>query len=246
MEKIWKNHVAHILSNQAPKIFHVANILSNFVPYFVACLQNVWKFEDRYRSGKAIGGTGASHLSFRRCAVGASAWNVAGNGPLGIHPQKINHGNLKIAYIYIYLKRKTSSKHFQTIIFRFELLIFRGVTCLKRTSDFPPRLFLFGMAFLEGLCKKLPGRKFLDSWTGYIAWFQGIFGHFGGPLLEKNQEALQFTAAGRWKWTLPKRIITLYNVQLTYIHLRLFQHTELEHTPKPLPTGHKGIPFIVV
>ena len=27
--------------------------------------------------------------------------------------------------------------------------------------------------------------------------------------------------------------------------LRLFQHTELEHTPKPLPTGYNGIPFIV-
>ena len=27
--------------------------------------------------------------------------------------------------------------------------------------------------------------------------------------------------------------------------LRLFQHTELEHTPKPLPTGYKGIPFII-
>ena len=27
---------------------------------------------------------------------------------------------------------------------------------------------------------------------------------------------------------------------------RLFQHTKLEHTPKkPLPTGYKGIPFIV-
>ncbi len=27
--------------------------------------------------------------------------------------------------------------------------------------------------------------------------------------------------------------------------LRLFQHTELEHSPKPSPTGYKGIPFIV-
>ena len=27
--------------------------------------------------------------------------------------------------------------------------------------------------------------------------------------------------------------------------LRLLQHTELEHTPKPLPTGYSGIPFIV-
>ena len=26
---------------------------------------------------------------------------------------------------------------------------------------------------------------------------------------------------------------------------RLFQHTELENTPKPLPTGYKWIPFIV-
>ena len=73
MEKYEKIMLLIFLSNQAPKIFHVANILSNFGPYFVACLQNVWKFEDRYRSGKAIGGTGASHLSFRRCAVGASA-----------------------------------------------------------------------------------------------------------------------------------------------------------------------------
>ena len=30
-----------------------------------------------------------------------------------------------------------------------------------------------------------------------------------------------------------------------YESLRLFQHTELEHTPKPLPTGYNGIPFIV-
>ena len=30
-----------------------------------------------------------------------------------------------------------------------------------------------------------------------------------------------------------------------FVYLRLFQHTELEHTPKPLPTGYKGIPFIV-
>jgi len=29
------------------------------------------------------------------------------------------------------------------------------------------------------------------------------------------------------------------------VYLRLFQHTELEHTPKPLPTGYKGIPFII-
>ena len=31
-----------------------------------------------------------------------------------------------------------------------------------------------------------------------------------------------------------------------FFFLRLFQHcTPLEHTPKPLPTGYKGIPFIV-
>ncbi len=27
--------------------------------------------------------------------------------------------------------------------------------------------------------------------------------------------------------------------------LRLFQHTDLEHTPKDLPTGYTGIPFII-
>ena len=32
---------------------------------------------------------------------------------------------------------------------------------------------------------------------------------------------------------------------LVCFFIRLFQHTELEHTPKPLPTGYKGIPFIV-
>ena len=39
----------------------------------------------------------------------------------------------------------------------------------------------------------------------------------------------------------------VFPVDNTYnlLSLRLFQHTELEHTPKPLPTGYKGIPFIV-
>jgi len=48
------------------------------------------------------------------------------------------------------------------------------------TSDFPPPTFpvwdgLFGRAFSKTSREEVFGLK-----GGYIAWFQGIFGHFGG------------------------------------------------------------------
>ena len=167
-KKYGKNHVAHILSNQAPKI--IMSLI--FCPILGHILLP----------------------AFRRLEIWGSIPKWKG------------------------YRRNRCIASFVPPVCRWRL-------GQRKTS----RPFLFGMAFLEGWCKTSREEVFglLDGL--YFAWLQGIFGHFGGPLLDGIQEALQFTAAGRWKWTLPKRIITLYNVQLTYISKVVSTH--LWNTP---------------
>ena len=56
-----------------------------------------------------------------------------------------------------------------------------------------------------------------------------------------------------WKGhlTIPKKVTKNCQVSFSFSQrdewfpLRLWTNTPLEHTPKPSPTGYKGIPFIV-
>ena len=106
----------------------------------------------------------------------------------------------------------------------------------------------------------------------FLVWYQGISGTLNCQNTTAavgwwichgaNRRVLTIACRDRWRFTSFSYELRC-GTQMAWCHedpdfwkpckaqcidsdcLRLFQHTEMEHTPIPVPTGYNGIPFIV-